>query len=202
VEKIRSKLHQASNLCLPVRLLLRYQDISIIFLVRFQVLTAACMKITVFRGVAPCSLVEVYRRFRGSCCLHRQGSLHHRADGAGGKNLWSVGKRLPDDTAQHPRRQLFALIFLPSCQHWHRQQKFYFHFRVFNLVSQADKKCMKFNKTNYGFLVLSVPLFDAFPFFTIHGLLSVSFDIINLWNWNSDFKQHMKLFPWFSQYYK
>jgi hypothetical protein len=23
--------------------------------------------------VAPCSLVEVYRRFRGACCLHHQG---------------------------------------------------------------------------------------------------------------------------------
>jgi hypothetical protein len=26
-----------------------------------------------FRVVAPCSLVEVYRRFRGACCLHHQG---------------------------------------------------------------------------------------------------------------------------------
>jgi hypothetical protein len=28
---------------------------------------------TVFRGVTPCSLIEVYRRFRGACCLHHQG---------------------------------------------------------------------------------------------------------------------------------
>jgi hypothetical protein len=28
---------------------------------------------TVFGDVAPCSLVEVYRRFRGACCLHHQG---------------------------------------------------------------------------------------------------------------------------------
>jgi hypothetical protein len=27
----------------------------------------------VFWVVAPCSLVEVYQRFRGPCCLHRQG---------------------------------------------------------------------------------------------------------------------------------
>jgi hypothetical protein len=27
----------------------------------------------VFWVVAPCSMVEVYRRFRGSCCLHHQG---------------------------------------------------------------------------------------------------------------------------------
>jgi hypothetical protein len=30
-------------------------------------------KIAVFWVVAPCSLVQVYRRFRDSCCLHRQG---------------------------------------------------------------------------------------------------------------------------------
>jgi hypothetical protein len=28
------------------------------------------MKMAVFWGAAPCSLVEVYRRFRGTCCLH------------------------------------------------------------------------------------------------------------------------------------
>jgi hypothetical protein len=31
------------------------------------------MKITVFRVVALCSLVEVDRRFRGTYCLHHQG---------------------------------------------------------------------------------------------------------------------------------
>jgi hypothetical protein len=41
-------------------------------LVRFQVLTAASIKVTVFWVVAPCSLVEVNRRFRGTCCLHHQ----------------------------------------------------------------------------------------------------------------------------------
>jgi hypothetical protein len=39
---------------------------------RFQVLMAASMKMTVFWDVAPCSLVEVYR---GACCLHHQGPL-------------------------------------------------------------------------------------------------------------------------------
>jgi hypothetical protein len=28
---------------------------------------------SVFWVVAPCSLVDVYRRFRGACCLHNQG---------------------------------------------------------------------------------------------------------------------------------
>jgi hypothetical protein len=41
-------------------------------LVRFQDLTTASMKMTVFWDVAPCSLTEVYRRFRCACCLHHQ----------------------------------------------------------------------------------------------------------------------------------
>jgi hypothetical protein len=31
------------------------------------------MEMTVFWDGALCSLVEVYRRFRGPCCLHHQG---------------------------------------------------------------------------------------------------------------------------------
>jgi hypothetical protein len=30
------------------------------------------MKTAVFWVVAPCSVVEVYRRFRGPCCLHNR----------------------------------------------------------------------------------------------------------------------------------
>jgi hypothetical protein len=30
------------------------------------------MKTAVFWAVAPCSLVEIYRRFRGAFCLHHQ----------------------------------------------------------------------------------------------------------------------------------
>jgi hypothetical protein len=41
--------------------------------VGFEILTAASTKMAVFWVVAPCSLVEVYRRFRGPCCLHHQG---------------------------------------------------------------------------------------------------------------------------------
>jgi hypothetical protein len=35
--------------------------------------SAKYKKIAVFWVVAPCSLVEVYQRFRGPCCLHHQG---------------------------------------------------------------------------------------------------------------------------------
>jgi hypothetical protein len=31
------------------------------------------MKMAVFWVAAPCSLVEVYRRFKGAYCLHHQG---------------------------------------------------------------------------------------------------------------------------------
>jgi hypothetical protein len=41
--------------------------------VGFEVLTAVSTKIAVTWVVAPCSLVEVYQRFRGPCCLHLQG---------------------------------------------------------------------------------------------------------------------------------
>jgi hypothetical protein len=39
------------------------------YVVTFQVLTAAGMNMAVFWVVAPCSLVEVYRRFRDTSCL-------------------------------------------------------------------------------------------------------------------------------------
>jgi hypothetical protein len=41
--------------------------------VGFEVLTAVSTKMAVFWVVAPCSLAEVYQRFRGPCCLHHQG---------------------------------------------------------------------------------------------------------------------------------
>jgi hypothetical protein len=47
--------------------LLRYK-----YVVRFEVLTAASMKLVVFWVVAPCNLVDAYRRFRGPSCLRHQ----------------------------------------------------------------------------------------------------------------------------------
>jgi hypothetical protein len=37
------------------------------------------LKMAVFSVIAPCSLVEVYRRFRGSCCLHHRGDCRKPA---------------------------------------------------------------------------------------------------------------------------
>jgi hypothetical protein len=53
----------------------------------YQGLKILGLKMTVFWDVALCSLMEVYRCFRGS------------------KHLWNVSKLLPDYMAQHPRRQ-------------------------------------------------------------------------------------------------
>jgi hypothetical protein len=38
------------------------------------------IKMAVFWTVAPCSLVEVYQRFRGPCCLHHQGDRYNPED--------------------------------------------------------------------------------------------------------------------------
>jgi hypothetical protein len=38
------------------------------------------MKIAVFWVAAPCSLVEVYQRFGGPCCLHHQGDHRRRRE--------------------------------------------------------------------------------------------------------------------------
>jgi hypothetical protein len=46
---------------------------------------------TFFRDFTPCSLLQVWRRFRGAYCLH-----HHRPDDEGSKHLSNVGQFLPD----------------------------------------------------------------------------------------------------------
>jgi hypothetical protein len=57
-------------------------------------------KTPVFCDVAPCSLIEIDRRFRGAYCLHRQGD-----DDGRNKHFWNIGQFLPHFTAQHPRTQ-------------------------------------------------------------------------------------------------
>jgi hypothetical protein len=68
------------------------------------------MKIAVFWVVAPCSLVEVYQRSRGPCCLHHQ--RDDRPDDGGSKDLWNVGKLLPDYMVLQPRRQQSSFLNL------------------------------------------------------------------------------------------
>jgi hypothetical protein len=57
--------------------------------VKFEVLTAVSMKMTVFWVVATSSLVEVYQRFRGPCCLRHQGDEYAaRGVRLGYETLW------------------------------------------------------------------------------------------------------------------
>jgi hypothetical protein len=56
--------------------------------VRFQILTAASMKMTASWDAASCSLAEVYS-----------------PDDGGRKHLWNISKLLLDYTAQQPRGQ-------------------------------------------------------------------------------------------------
>jgi hypothetical protein len=74
---------------------------NIFYIVRFQVLTAVSMKMAVLWVVAPCSLVEVYLRFRGARCVH-QGD---RPDDEGSNHLSNLYQTTrcnnPEDSHLH-----------------------------------------------------------------------------------------------------
>jgi hypothetical protein len=57
------------------------------------------MKFRVFWDVAPCSLVEDERHFRGAYCLHHKGD-----DNGGSTHLWNVTQLQRDYTALNLRR--------------------------------------------------------------------------------------------------
>jgi hypothetical protein len=68
----------------------------------------------VFWVVAPlCSLVEVYQRFRGPCCLHHQG-----ADGGSSNYLWKSVKFyliVPWVTSQGARARMCVCVCVCVC---------------------------------------------------------------------------------------
>jgi hypothetical protein len=66
----------------------------------------------VFVDVKPCSLTEIYRRFRDACCPHNEANV--RTDDGDSKNLWNVSKFLPHYKSQHPGRQ--SNSFLPPLE--------------------------------------------------------------------------------------
>jgi hypothetical protein len=68
---------------------------------------AYMFKLTVFWDVAPCSLVDIYRRFRGACCPHpspdwwrQQAPLKH----------WSISSRLHGSISQKTVIFIFAAV--------------------------------------------------------------------------------------------
>jgi hypothetical protein len=70
---------------------------------RFQVLTAASMKMTVFWDFEQCSLVEVYQRFRGACCLNHQGKAASVSETSG--NFYQTTRcNNPEDSHLHTYR--------------------------------------------------------------------------------------------------
>jgi hypothetical protein len=83
--------------------------------VRFQVITAAGMNMTVFWDVAPCRLVEIDLRFRAACCLHHQGDeitslialMIETASSSGTSvNFYQQKRRnIPEDSPLHDRRR-------------------------------------------------------------------------------------------------
>jgi hypothetical protein len=61
------------------------------------------MKMTVFWDIAQCSLVEVYRHFKGACCLHHQGMI---MEAAGTSEMlvnfyWITWCNIPEGTHLH-----------------------------------------------------------------------------------------------------
>jgi hypothetical protein len=64
------------------------------------------VKTTVFWDVAPCSLVEIFRRFRGACCLHHLGD--EKAAGTSETSVdfyQSTRHNIPEDSHLHTRRR-------------------------------------------------------------------------------------------------
>jgi hypothetical protein len=66
------------------------------------------LKFRAFWDVAPCSLIGVDRRFRGTYRLHYQGDnslfITHRPDDGGETHLWNVGPLQWDYMALYPRK--------------------------------------------------------------------------------------------------
>jgi hypothetical protein len=71
---------------------------------RFDVLTAVKMSIAVFGVVTPCSLVDDYRHFEGTCCLHIQGRGDFYPEDRGDAFLRTFGNHIKDYTVSQSRR--------------------------------------------------------------------------------------------------
>jgi hypothetical protein len=55
-----------------------YNSVLVRKLTECQFLSAEIfLKMTVFWFLTPCSLVEIYKHFRGTCCLHHLHTHHH-----------------------------------------------------------------------------------------------------------------------------
>jgi hypothetical protein len=79
--------------------------------VRSENLIAVIVKNTAFWNVTPCSLVDHYQCFRGTCYLYLQGRrVLYLGDGGAG-NFKMLVINLPDYMVVHPKRQSSYKLF-------------------------------------------------------------------------------------------
>jgi hypothetical protein len=69
----------------------------------------------VFWVEVPCSLVAVYRRFRGPCCLHHQGEESYHPDDGSSKDPRRYN---PEDSQLHTHRRVLCKKFNYSLSNW------------------------------------------------------------------------------------
>jgi hypothetical protein len=119
------------------------------------------VKFRVFWDVAPCSHVEVHRRFRGACCLHQ-------GDGAGRTHLWNVGlfnetlrRYIPEDYRLHNCLKSHRAI---NCfhgaaklnSHWLNQE-------IIRLLWNHKLHCLVYKRSLLIVIVIHINLLNAFP---------------------------------------
>jgi hypothetical protein len=108
-------------------------------------------KITVFWDVAPCSLVEVYRRFRGACCLHHQGDIPENSP---------FHTRLRENLKSHP--DIMRLRFKRNVNL--RQTRLWLHVDTDSYLSESKLKssvritCFGFRTCNFSIQAKDVKL--------------------------------------------
>jgi hypothetical protein len=67
------------------------------------------MKMAVFWVLWPCNLIEIYRRFRGACCLHHQDAISY-VDGLKRDQINVNLVCLLDNRCNGPLRKFFGIF--------------------------------------------------------------------------------------------
>jgi hypothetical protein len=79
------------------------------------------LKMSVFWVVVPCSVVEVYRHFRGTCCIDQKGNMMVGASTSETLvNLYQAARRYnPEDSHLHSRcRENLKSDFVSVIEYW------------------------------------------------------------------------------------
>jgi hypothetical protein len=122
------------------------------------------MKMAVFWVVAPCSLVEVYRRFRGACCLSYQRPADRSTN-----HLWNVGTLLSDYTVEQLTGQ-------PSK-----------HFCLYPFIVYItwNKKKRSYSRTSWFFIFTLLQRFPTFhvPWTPFRVMYHLTNHLTNIWDY-------------------